>query len=61
MLIDMSKTQIYMRFYKLFLGSKSTTGFVTRNNGCLWRKISLQYYGWHETKSPWSSTFSPFE
>jgi len=30
-----------MRFYKLLLGSKHTTCSVTRNNGCLSRKISL--------------------
>jgi len=38
-----------MRFYKLLLGSKSTTCSVTRKNGCLSRK---KYYGWYETKSP---------
>jgi len=42
-----------MRFYKLLLGRKNTTCSVTRNNGCLSRKNSLQYYGWYETKSPW--------
>jgi len=42
-----------MRFYELLLGSKNTTFSVTRNNGCLSRKNSLYYYGWHETKSPW--------
>jgi len=30
-----------MRFYKLLLGSKSTTCSATRNNGCLSRKNSL--------------------
>jgi len=30
-----------MQFYKLLLGSKSTTCSVTRNNGCLSRKNSL--------------------
>jgi len=30
-----------MRFYKLLLGSKNTTCFVTRNNGGLSRKNSL--------------------
>jgi len=42
-----------MRFDKLVLGSINTTFSVTRNNGCLSTKISLQYYGWYETKSPW--------
>jgi len=41
-----------MRFYKLLLGSKNATYSVTRNNGRLSRKNSLQYYGWYETKSP---------
>jgi len=52
-----------MRFYKLLLGSKNTTCSATRNNGCLPRKNSLQYYGWYETKSPWKlqrSMFSTF-
>jgi len=53
MLINVGKTQIYLRFYKLFLSSKNTTCSATRNNGCLSTKNSLQYYGWHETKSPW--------
>jgi len=38
MLINVSKTQIKLRFYKLLLGSKNTTCSVTSNNGCLSRK-----------------------
>jgi len=30
-----------MRYYKLLLGSKSTTCSVTRNNGCLSTKLWL--------------------
>jgi len=63
MLINVGKTQVYLRFYKLLLCSKSTTYSVTRNNSCLSRKNSLWYYGWCETKSSWklwSSTFSTF-
>jgi len=41
MLINVGKTQIQMRFCKLFLGSKNTTCLVTRNNGCISRKNSL--------------------
>jgi len=39
MLINVGKTQIQMQFYKLLLGSKNTTYSLTRNNGCLSRKI----------------------
>jgi len=37
MLINVDKTQILMRFYKLRLGSKNTTCSATRNNGFLSR------------------------
>jgi len=53
MLINVGKTQIQMRFYKLLLGSKNTTCSATHKNGCLSRKNSLWYYGWYENKSPW--------
>jgi len=38
MLINVGKTQISMRFYKILLGSKNTTCSVTRSNGCKSRK-----------------------
>jgi len=38
MLINVGKTQIWMRFYKLILGSKNTTFSITRNNGGLSKK-----------------------
>jgi len=42
MLINVGKTQISMRFYKLLLGSNNTTCSVSRNNnGFLSRKSSL--------------------
>jgi len=41
MLLNVGKTQIYMRFYKLLSGSTNTTFSVTCNNGCLSSKISL--------------------
>jgi len=41
MLINVGKTQINLRFYKLLLGSKNTTFSVTRDNGCLSTKNSL--------------------